>query len=134
MNIQFPELETVLDDWVRLKKSSLRTRKIPDSLILKLYAPVHSIPDPLSPLHWRKKALLSQWSGTVIDIDMHNGSALLGLGTCKNLHYIGVIYNYRHRDAFERVIRILGINATLYSTENQIPAESKKNAIFIRPS
>ncbi len=132
MNSEFPEMETVLDEWVQLRKTTLRTRKLNDSMILKLYTPPHTTLDSLTPLQWRKRILTEKISGTVIDTDMKNGAALLGIGSCKNIKYIGVIYNYRHRQSFERLIRIFGIHAELFPTIQDIPSSLRNSAIYIR--
>ncbi len=132
MSSTHPEMEIVLDDWVRLCKSTLRTRKLPESLILKLYTPPHSISDSLTPLQWRKRTLTDSWSGTVIDTDMKDGSALLGITSCKKIKYIGIMYNYRHRESFERLIRVLGLNAEIYESLESVPRNVKKSAIYIR--
>ena len=132
MNLNCPEMETVLDDWVRLRKSTMRTRRLPDSIILKLYAPPHSILDSLTPLQWRKRILSQPFSENIIDTDMKNGSALLGICSCKNIRYIGISNNYRHKAIFQRLIRVLGLNAEIYTSLEEIPIEIRKSGIYIR--
>ncbi len=132
MNFQFPEMETVLDEWVQLRKTTLRSKKLPESLILKLYTPPHSTPDSLTPLQWRKRILSEKITGTIIDTSMKNGAALIGIGSCKNVYYIGIIHNYRQRDAFERIIRIFGIHAEIYKSIEDVPHSLRKSAIYIR--
>lgn len=132
MNTDVPEIESALDDWVRLKKSTLRTRKLPESILLQLYSPSHSIPDSLTPLQWRKRILSEKLSGTVLDTDMKNGAALLGSTSCKNITYIGIVPNYRHRETFQRLIRVLGLHAELYASIEDVPNELRKSAIYIR--
>ena len=132
MNTDFPEIESVLDDWVLLKKSTLRTRKLPDSILLKFYSPPHSTPDSLTPLQWRKRILSEKHSGFIIDTDMKNGAAMLGITSCKNISYIGIVHNYRHRDAFQRLIRVLGLRAEIYASLDDIPDKIRKSAIYIR--
>lgn len=132
MNTDFPEIESVLDDWVRLKKSTLRTRKLPDSLVLQLYSPPHSTSDSLTPLQWRKRILSEKLSGTILDTDMKNGAALLGITSCKHIRYIGICPNYRHRETFQRLIRILGLSAEVYPSLDAVPETLRKSAIYIR--
>ncbi len=132
MNFDFPEMETVLDEWVQLRKTTLRTRKLNESIILKLYTPPHALLDSLTPLQWRKRILSEKISGIVIDTDMKNGAALIGIGSCKNVKYIGICHNYRHRQAFERLIRIFGIHAELYVSLEDIPSSIRNSAIYIR--
>lgn len=130
----FPEIETVLDDWVRLRKSTMRTRHLPESIILQLYTPPHSQIDPLTPLQWRKKALKEKWSGLILDTDVQNGAAMLGLCSCKNISYIGIVHNYRHRMAFERLTNILGLRATWYASLTDIPTNLLQTLRVLRES